>query len=267
MDLMVGFSGVIYELGMFLENNRLLYAGLIILAVFVWKTEKSRRKMIVVVLLLLAVFVFNDVSMQIIRKLGYDREYYRFFWMFPLTVVLALGCLWITERMQKGWHKAAAAAGVVAVIVVCGDSYQISPNIFPDNEYMLSEDVIEVCDAIREIKEEENPRVAFNYDMNLQSRQYDASIYNVLSRQAYEQASAIGYYTEPGKYIYQMEIMKLVNAGLCESVDFFNESLIREEVDYLVVSGLYDAEEFLAAAGCREIMELTNYSIYEFIGD
>ena len=50
--------------------------------------------------------ILNQLTYRVITKLGEGSTYYRFLWMFPVSLLAAWFLLKILERIESGWIKA-----------------------------------------------------------------------------------------------------------------------------------------------------------------
>ena len=208
--------------------------------------------------LVLLLTVFNPFLMnRIIVKMDFESEFYRFFWLVPLPFLLAYILVESGVRLKKGWKRASLR--------------QLATVSIPKNVYKVEDDLLAVSELIHRDSTEEEPKVAFPLEYNLQARQYDPSLHLTIERNKmlfWLGINTAGSYTDENvSYRYQSDIMDVIYGGQNTDPVTLRIALNRTRTDYLVAYKKNDIHETILAAGCESIGETSDAVVYlTFIG-
>ena len=179
----LGLSFVKTCLTMYWEE--LCFFGIYIVAIiFLLYSKKRELKMLSIYTVFLFLTIFNPVLIKYIYSLFHmDDVYYRFFWLLPVSILLAYGCIDLIEKGTSLFQKSLLCIAVICVILLTGSpvKYWKSAIDFPDNLYKVPNEVIEVSEAIHQNATENEPNIAVAFDLLLTLRQFDASIHLTLT--------------------------------------------------------------------------------------
>lgn len=139
-------------------------------------TEKETYKRILLIYLpafwigiLLLPFTYRVVAAVVDEEL-----YYRFFWMLPMTLVIAYTAVRI-YHMWQGKHQKIIAAIFLLLIVISGDfvynNWRYSP---AENKYHVPDSVAEICDLIH--AEGREVMAVFPMELLQYVKQYDSTV-------------------------------------------------------------------------------------------
>lgn len=119
--------------------------------VYLWITEKDRRKRVLLLYVPLAVLAlyFNPLFARLVYAAVGDEIYYRLLWLLPVTVVVAYGTVCVYDRIKsrrKYWFAALCAV----LVTVSGSCIYASPHFHKaENLYHMPQAVVDICDAIQ----------------------------------------------------------------------------------------------------------------------
>ncbi len=119
--------------------------------VYLWLTEKDRRKRVLLlyVPLLVLVLYFNPLFARLVYKAVGDEIYYRLLWLLPVTVVVAYGTVSAYGRI-RGRKKYWFATFSAVLVMVSGSCVYASPHFQKaENFYHMPQAVVDICDAIQ----------------------------------------------------------------------------------------------------------------------
>ena len=95
--------------------------------------------------------ILNQLTYRVITKLGEGSTYYRFLWMFPVSLLAAWFLLKILEHIESGWIKAVCVI-MAGCLVLLYSGMRISEWFrLPENIYQMPEDQIQIADLIDEV--------------------------------------------------------------------------------------------------------------------
>lgn len=129
----------------------LIMGWYLLVLVYLWFTEKDRRKRVLLlyVPLMVLVLYFNPLFARLVYRAVGDEIYYRLLWLLPVTVVVAYGTVCIYGRIKsrkKYWFAALSAV----LVTVSGSCIYASPHFHrAENLYHMPQAVVDICDAIQ----------------------------------------------------------------------------------------------------------------------
>lgn len=139
-DLFRGFMGTGLIMGWYL-----------LALIYLWFTEKDRRRRILLLYVPLAVLVlyFNPLFARLVYGIVGDEIYYRILWLMPVTVVIAYAAVSLYGRL-KGRKKYLYAVFAAVLVMVSGSCIYASPHFRrAENLYHMPQEVVDICDAIQ----------------------------------------------------------------------------------------------------------------------
>lgn len=243
-----------------------LFAFAVSLGLTIWQGKKRGTgiwKQAALALLLAFLFVFNGVAYHIAGKLTKDiKTYYRFFWMLPVLFVTAYQLTLAFTSKQK---KKIFLGGVALILCLCvGGNCFISRDSLrkPENIYGISQDTIDVSDAIiRDWGQQEGrPVVAFDSSLQYQARVYEPRICWGISRKAYLYQQNNGY---GGKKYRKEQLVIAAVEGTKEDRRLLARCLKKLGIDYLVIQTVFDMDDYLAAISVRPVAYSRSYTVYK----
>lgn len=225
--------------------------------------EKTTQKTILLVVGCSVLFLFNDVLRKMIGMFIDVASYYRFFWLIPVTMVCAYAMLLFWKKNYKLRYKLLLLILVFGVLFISeGTFWSISTNQFPENKYLMSDDIWQLSELINKDKNKEVPTVAMPQNIECVYRTYDANIITGIGRTQYLYFNNNGYDTENCSYKEEEVLAKLVDANQQQDWFAVKNAIIGQEVDYLVVSKQIDWESYMKNIDCKLVGESNNYELY-----
>ena len=120
--------------------------------------------------------ILNQLTYRIIERLGEGDTYYRFLWIFPVSLIAAWGGLRLIEKMKSKMEKVICVAVMVCLIFLYSGGKISDWVTLPENIYQISEDKIQVADLIEEVTGGERVIVYAEDELMYGIREYDANI-------------------------------------------------------------------------------------------
>ena len=260
----MGTNNVWDTLMTYVGNSTFWIIFLLSLIFLMNKMEAKLKKKIVLVFAGAFIFVFNDISRSLIGKLTDVSTYYRFIWMIPLVLVVAIAATKVIME-AKGWGKLVPIVAILLCLKIIGGSYFSIQNFrLPENKYDVSGEVIQVCELIEQDKKIEQPVVAFDMTTQLTARPYDASLIWGISREAYIYFNNIGFDQGTGMYIDEETLIKTVNNGIQGDVGQLEIAMDNMGIDYLVIATFYNMDDYLEQANCSVVGRTGIETVYRY---
>ena len=219
--------------------------------------------------LVLLLTVFNPFLMnRIIVKMDFESEFLPLFLAGSLAVSTGLytgGIRSVAEkRLEAGC--ASSGGGRSGPFWNRASLRQLATVSIPKNVYKVEDDLLAVSELIHRDSTEEEPKVAFPLEYNLQARQYDPSLHLTIERNKmlfWLGINTAGSYTDENvSYRYQSDIMDVIYGGQNTDPVTLRIALNRTRTDYLVAYKKNDIHETILAAGCEAIGETSDAGVY-----
>lgn len=162
----------------------LLYVcGLLI--VMVQGTKKERQLFLPTGIFLLLT-IYNPVAPVVLDRIfDVNSEYYRFFWITPVVVLVSYLMTKCIMTVKKKEQRIAVVVLMTLLILTSGNF--LYANGYPKAENMLKmpEELLEVSRLIHEDAKEEYPKAFLEYEYNMQMRQFDPKMILTVDREEY----------------------------------------------------------------------------------
>lgn len=242
----------------------LFFFGALLLCVTGTETEK-RIFLPGTVLLLLT--VYNPLSpVLLMRFFDVNSEYYRFFWITPVVVLLP----YLSVRTISG-AKSLQGRVLLGILFISlfffsgrflyADGYEKAENL-----YKMPTELIRISELIHADSDAEYPKAFLEFEYNMQMRQYDPKILLTIDREEYLFAAS---------YDYSQEMIEdpdhpqnALLAGLVKNqevdADALAQALEQTHTEYVVLSQDSPRLKLLKEAGLREIAKTQTRVIYKY---
>ena len=163
------------------------------------KGSDKERKIFIPMSVTMLVTVYNPVFPHILTLFTkMDSEYYRFFWISPIVVlvpyVLTKLILAVMENGIK--HKKTVIILSVVAILLCSNSVFKSGMKLAENRFKIPDELIQISEIIHADSDKEYPKAFLEYEYNMQMRQYDAKMLLTIDREDYLYAVSKDYWSE-----------------------------------------------------------------------
>lgn len=152
-----------------------------------WKRDalavQFKNRLVLPALALLLVFG-NPASAHILVTRAVETQSLRFFWLIPVSFLLAATVVAVIGRLPRRWLRAAAALAAVPVLVLC--THQLKTlrtnwQYATPNWQKTPQVVLDLCDAIMADDRYDDKRAAFTFPLDLWVRQYQPDIFLLFS--------------------------------------------------------------------------------------
>lgn len=142
--------------------------------------ENGQRTMalwVIPYVLVLALTVFNVLIMRfVVAKLGMEDEYYRFIWLLPVTVVIAMAAARAVVRCHSWLVRISVIMILAATMVFSGKTILGREFKLAENLHKIPNEVMEICRILHEDSDQEEPTVIAAFDLVVLLNQYDPSL-------------------------------------------------------------------------------------------
>lgn len=242
----------------------LYLAGLIYILV---KGNEREREIFLPSSIVMFLTIYNPVVPLLLNKFfDVNSEYYRLFWIAPVVILTG----YIAVKILFGLSDKKEVTAVCVIMVIIGltagnfaykDGYKANTNI-----YQIPDELIEISELIHDDCSAEYPKAFFEYEYNMQVRQYDPKMQLTIDREAYLRAVTEDYPRDmiEGEDYPEVRMLASLVRGQYVDPDDFANALERTKTEYIVLSKGNTGEELLKEAGLNLVGETGGHVIYKY---
>lgn len=234
------------------------------------KADEEEKSIWLPPIVALAISIFNPVVPVVMNHIfDVNKEYYRFFWIAPIVLVIAFAATKAVS-MQGGKMKMVMTI-VLCIILVCMGNYVYSDGyIRTTNIYKMPEELLQISKMIHEDSKSDYPRAIFEYEYEMSIRQYDPKILLTIGRDEYIEAIR-GYVTMDDVFDdahpYN-KVLAVVPLGLPVEDGLFLEGLRKTNTRYVCVTTDENIMcPYLEHCGLRLVGKTLTHSVYCYDSD
>lgn len=216
---------------------------------------------------LLIATVYNPISPLLLDKFfDVSSEFYRLFWITPIIVLVPFVVSTIVEYAKNTNEKATTVAFVVAILFLGGNFAYNEGIPFAQNQYKIPDELIEISEIIHKDSDTEYAKAFFEYEYNMEIRQYDPKMLLAIDREEY--IYAVNYsYTDEMLNDDATPTNKLL-AALVRNQDVapeaFADALEATKTQYVVLMKGHYMTKLLKKAGLKLVGESATHNIYKY---
>ena len=261
----IGYLHKCLELYMSGTGYLLLYLCAVIFILI--KGSRRDKELFLPQAALLLVTVFNPVVPLLLDKIfDVAGEYYRLFWIAPAVIIVPYVATTLINDMPGRYEKGVAALLVTAMFVLGGNFVYAKGVDMAQNMFKIPDELIEISEMIHEDSGSEYAKAFFEYEYNMEIRQYDPKILLCIDREEYLYAMNYSYTDQmladeetPTNRILAL----LVRNQNIEPEDFAG-ALERSQTEYVVLTKGHPQAAFVKRAGLYEIGQTATHIIYRY---
>ena len=147
---------------------------------YLFITQKKLRYKFLLPIALMMFIVLNPI---IYRYVFLGIAYWRLFWIFPGTLLIAIAVVMLMKKVKRPWFRYGILGMATAVILICGNNvFKMGGFYTRSNWERLSDETIAVSDIL--LSMDESPRVIIHSGINTEIRQYAPEIEMMYGREA-----------------------------------------------------------------------------------
>ncbi|HOO28312.1 MAG TPA: hypothetical protein PLU43_07590 [Lachnospiraceae bacterium] len=263
-----GFGYLEACLAFYSENCIYFLLYIAAIAVIVLKGTKKEKQIFVPGAVLLLLTVYNPAAPVVLDKIfDVNSEYYRFFWIAPIIVLLPYMAAKLIMSGENKGQKAVIALLLAAICVLGGNFLYENGYVSAANQYKMPEEMIQISELIHEDTAVEYPKAFLEYEYNMQMRQYDPKMLLTIDREDYLYAVSSPSYTDEmiadDKNPQFRLLAALVRYQQVDS-DAFLAALDATGTEYVVLSADNPMAVYLKKAGLTVIGSTATHTIYKY---
>lgn len=229
--------------------------------------NKRERTIFLPSAIFMLVTIYNPVVPLLLNKFfDVNSEFYRLLWITP---VIILGGYLATKLLCNAKSKKEIGAIILVMLMVgiFGGNFAYKDGYVSfENIYQIPDELISISAIIHDDCDASYPKAFFEYDYNMQIRQYDPKMQLVIDREDYLRAVRESY---PEDMIYnddypQYRILASLVRGQDVDGSAFVNALESTKTEYIVISKGNNMQEYLKECGLKKVAETDNHLIYKY---
>lgn len=249
------------------ENCAFLMLFFIALVFVCIKGNETEKRIFIPSGLFLFLTVYNPICPVIlIHFFDVNSEYYRFFWIAPVVILLPFVAVKLIEMLDNKWGKIGLFALIVLLFITSGNFLYSNGYEKAENIYKMPGELITVSEVIHSDANVEYPKAFLEYEYNMQMRQYDPKIMLTVDREDYLRAISLDFSEEEVLDDNHPQYRILATLVKQKPVDMseFLEALELSHTEYVVLDKNNPMTDYLETAGLESVGETENNRVYKY---
>jgi len=275
-----GISYLGAVLSVYSENCAYLVLFILGIVYVMVKGSERDKEIFIPSAVLLMVTVYNPIVAYLVNRFfDINNEYYRLFWIAPVVILVAYIAADIIEGNEEscpkknspkdnrhGNAKIVSAILVALILIFAGNFVYSGGYNKAENIYQIPDELIEISEIIHSDALQEYPKVFFEYEYNMQIRQYNPKIRLTIDREDYLRAVAEDY---PDDMIYNADypqycLLACLLRGQEVDADTIKNALENSKTEYVVLSKGNNQEKILKEIGLDLVATTDNHTVYRY---
>lgn len=213
----------------------------------------------------LIVTVYNPIVPYVLDSFfDVNNEYYRLFWITPVVILVPLVAAKLIEMMKTKASRVMMASFLLVLGMLSGNLVYVEGSSIKQNIYKIPDELIRIDTIIHEDCNSEYPKAFFEYEYNMEIRQYDPTMLLTVDREDYLYAVAQPYtdemLTSDDKPVYRILAPLVRNQHVDAKV--FADALEQTRTEYVVLNSDHPLLNYVEDAGLIRVGETTGHIVY-----
>jgi len=231
------------------------------------KGTKRDKEIFLPQAILLILTVYNPLFAYFVNRFfDINNEYYRLFWIAPVALLVSYIVAGIVSGVKNTGEKGIVVVLILLIGLTAGNFVYADGYNRIENIYQIPDELIEITEIIHENASQEYPKAFFEYEYNMQVRQYDPKIRLTIDREDYLRAVVENY---PEDMINddehpQYRILAALVRGQEVDTESLRNALELTKTEYVVISSGNTAERLLEDAGLSVIAKTDGHIVYGY---
>lgn len=241
-------------------------------------SDKAARKKLTLCIVFSVLCVLNEVSYHILTKFFDSASYYRFLWVVPYGMLVAYALTHCVLSIVNGKNTRQAkllsillVGLIVSVLYVTQGNYIVRlKSDFPQNKYLVSDDILEMKAVLNEERAigncEEEPTIACPRNVMMEYQTVDAGCIISTSRIIYLNIREYGVDVSELSQVFKDGYLL---STICEDsaqpdVLEAKAAIVRQQIDYMVVNANAGMEEYMESLDFTLAGTTRSYLVYRY---
>lgn len=254
-------------LGLYMNGTGYFVMYIICVAFILIKGTKTERRMFLPSAAVLLVTVYNPIVPLILDRIfDVNNEYYRLFWIAPVIILVPYMLVKFISSARDRGHRIAFCI-LSFILLFAGGNYVYADGMsIASNPYKIPDELIEISKIIHEDSDSEYAKAFFEYEYNMEIRQYDPKMLLCVEREDY--LRAISYDLtydlthDDARPSFKL-LAPLVRNQSIDTEDFVS-ALEMTKTEYVVLTKGHPRTAYVKQAGLYMIGETATHMIFKF---
>ncbi len=229
--------------------------------------DKEDKKIFLPPAILCLVTIYNPIVPVILDRIfDVSSEYYRLFWIAPVIILVPYMAVKLIFNTAPGVKRALMAAALTALMLIAGSFVYADGIRLAQNRYKIPDELMEISGIIHEDSGNEYAKAFFEYEYNMEIRQYDPKMLLTIDREKYLYAVSytytqdmLGEGSDPAN-----RILALLVRNIRIPEEDFISALDETGTEYVVLTKGHPQAAFIKKAGLYEIGDTATHVIYRY---
>ncbi len=211
--------------------------------------------------------VYNPLAPVVLDKFfDVNNEYYRFFWLLPVIVLVPYLFTMLILTAEKGSDRLIVSLIILCLCLVSGRFVYSKGIDFSTNIYKMPDELIEISKIIHADSDAGYPKAFLEYEYNMQMRQYDPKILLTIDREDYLYAVGNPYSDDmlADEAHPQYRLLALLVRMQPVEEEAFLDALETSKTEYVVLNRNNPKTSFLLIAGLKKVGETENHIVFKY---
>lgn len=254
-------------LSLYLNGTGYFLAYIICVLFIMYKGSKRERQLFLPSAIVLLFTVYNPIVPLILDRIfDVNNEYYRLFWITPVIVLVPYALARFVWGAKTPGQKLGYCIVSIALLLMGGNYVYAKGMNIASNPYKIPDELIEISSIIHEDSDSEYARAFFEYEYNMEIRQYDPKMLLCVDREDYLRAIAYDL-TFDLTHDDDRPAFKLL-APLVRNQDVdpddFKSALEKTQTEYVVLTKGHPRTAYVKQAGLYRIGETATHTIFKY---
>lgn len=234
-----------------------------------FKGTKEEKDIFIPCTVAMLLTVYNPLTPVVIDKFfDISSEYYRLFWITPVIVLVPFVVSKLMGDIKSTNEKDGTPVFLLLmVIAVLAGNFVYSQGItFAENVYKIPDELIEVADIIHDDYKGEYPKAFFEYEYNMQIRQYDPKMLLTIDREDY--IYAVNYSYTDDMIADESRPTNSILAVLVRNQNVAKDDFVRAledtKTEYVVLTKGHYMTEYIMSVGLTPIGDTATHCVYKY---
>ncbi len=262
-----GIGYLLKTLGMYTSGTGFFAMYLIAILFILIKGEKRDKELFLPMAVMLLVTVYNPLTAIVLDKIfDVSSEYYRLFWIAPVIILVPYVATLIMTREKKGRENVTAAVLAVLMFIIGGNYVYANGFDAAENIFKIPDELIEISGIIHEDSDTEYVKAFFEYEYNMEIRQYDPKMLLCVDREDYIYAVNYSYTEEmlEDEANPQNRLLALLVRNQDILAEDLADALDATNTAYVVLTKGHPQAAVVKRAGLKELSETDTHVIYRY---
>ncbi len=254
-------------LELYMSGTGYLLMYLLAVVYIIVKGDRRDRELFLPGAVVLLFTVYNPLVPLVLDKVfDVASEYYRLFWIAPVVILVPYVAVKIITSLSERSERILATVLVIAMFVLGGNFVYAKGIDTAQNMFKIPDELIEISGMIHEDSKSTYAKAFFEYEYNMEIRQFDPKMLLCIDREEYLYAMNYTYTDEmlADENTPTNRILALLVRNQRVAPEAFTDALEATGTEYVVLTKGHPRAAFVKKAGLYEIGDTETHIIYRY---